>query len=71
MLTERVVPELFTVDEAAEFLRVTPKSVRHMIERCQIPVVRIGGRVRIPVTGLRKRLGLLDPARPNGSASKG
>lgn len=46
--------DLLTVDEAAAYLRVTPKAMRHMIDRGQVPVVRIGRRVRVRREELRK-----------------
>lgn len=62
--TPAAPPDLLTVDEAAAFLRVTPKAARGMIDRGQMPgLVRIGGRLRIRSADLRKSVGL--PGRPS------
>lgn len=46
--------ELLTVDETAECLRISAKSVRNMISRGQLPgVVRLGRRVRVRRDDLR------------------
>lgn len=37
-------PKLLTVDEVAELLNVAPTAVRHMVNRRQIPFIRIGER---------------------------
>lgn len=42
-----MTPTFLTVDEVAVLLRLTPKAVRHRIERGQIPVVRLGRSVRV------------------------
>jgi excisionase family DNA binding protein len=41
-----------TVDAAAEYLSLTPKAVRRMIERGDIPHYRVGARLRFDVTDL-------------------
>lgn len=40
-------PCLYTVNEAADFLRVSSGACRQMIQRGQLAAVRIGRRVRI------------------------
>lgn len=51
--------ELLTVEETAELLRTTPKSIYNMVERQQLPgVVRVGRRVLFRSVDLRRHLGL-------------
>jgi len=38
---------LFTVQQAAAFLNVTPRTVRRMIDDGRLPAVRLGRMVRI------------------------
>jgi excisionase family DNA binding protein len=38
--------EVFTVKEAAEFLRVTPETVRRLCRRGKIPFAKIGSDYR-------------------------
>jgi len=38
--------KMMTVDEVAEFLAVSPSSVRRYVDRGELPVVRFGGSVR-------------------------
>lgn len=50
--------ELLTVNEAAEYLRISPKAARHMVDRGQMPgVVRIGRRVRVRRAALQQATG--------------
>ena len=63
MIPSHNLPKLITSNEAAEFLRVTPATVRNMIKdgRIQaIPVGRVGGRAvyRIPLQSLESLLGI-------------
>ena len=46
------VPEVLTIDEAADYLKVSASSVRRLVEENRIPFFRIGNRVRILKTGL-------------------
>ena len=39
--------EVFTVKEAAAFLKVTPETVRRLCRRGKIPFARIGGHIRL------------------------
>lgn len=41
------IPELLTVNEAAEYLRMPRPTIYYLAKRGQIPAVRIGGRWRI------------------------
>ena len=49
----RKTEPLHTVAEAAEILNVSVKTVRRLIERQQLRVVRIGGSVRIDPVDLQ------------------
>lgn len=55
------LPRLYTVAEAAEFLRITPGAARQMICRGQLRVLHIGRRVRVRQEDL---LALVDSAPP-------
>lgn len=43
---------LLTVDQAAEYLTVTPRFVRRLIEERRIPFVKLGKFVRLQTTDL-------------------
>ena len=45
-----------TVQEVAERLRISAKSVRRMIEAHDLEAVRLGTLYRIPADGLERRL---------------
>jgi excisionase family DNA binding protein len=49
-----------TVDELAEFFRVSPSSIRRAINKSQVRAFRIGGSIRIP-RAERERLSISDP----------
>ena len=53
------VPEFDTVEELAEFFRVSPSSVRRAINKNQVRAFRIGGSIRIP-RAERERLSISD-----------
>jgi excisionase family DNA binding protein len=58
---QRNVPEpLLSVDEAADALRVSPKTVRRLIARGELPALRVGRQLRIGRDGffayLRRQL---------------
>jgi excisionase family DNA binding protein len=40
-------PPLLTVSEVAERLRVSVKTVRRLVERGQVPALRVGTQIRI------------------------
>lgn len=46
----------YSCNEAAESLGVSPSSVRRALRHGQLPFVRLGGRVLIPVSALRRAL---------------
>ena len=54
-------PELLTIDETAEFLRVSDKTVRRMIDDGRLEAVAIGRQWRIP------RGALAELIRPGGT----
>ena len=47
-------PLLFTLDESAKQLSVSPRTVRRMMERGELPWVRIGRAIRIPGESIKK-----------------
>ncbi len=51
--TER---EAISIDETAEKIGASPKAVRKWISEGELPHVRIGRRIFIPLAGLRERL---------------
>jgi excisionase family DNA binding protein len=48
------LPRLFTVVEVAEYLGVSPRTVRRMIKTRALPVVRLGRSIRISETALAR-----------------
>ena len=44
--TRAFLPQLITLVEVADVLRVSPKTVRRLVARRAIPCVRIGGLLR-------------------------
>jgi excisionase family DNA binding protein len=54
----RPLPDLITVSEAAASLRVTPMTIRRMVERGELPSTRVGPKIiRIPRTALNRFAG--------------
>ena len=47
-------PLLFTLNESARQLSVSTRTVRRMMERGELPWVRIGRAIRIPAKSLKK-----------------
>ena len=41
-------PEIYTVEEVAAKLRVSPRSVYRLVERGEMRAIRVGGLYRIP-----------------------
>ena len=41
------LPELLTIDEVAERLKVSTKTVRRWIERGELRIYRLGGQIRV------------------------
>jgi excisionase family DNA binding protein len=54
--TTTSLPKLHTVDESAEILRVSSRTVRRLMATEKLPVHRIGRSVRISETDLRNYL---------------
>lgn len=52
MVAPLQVPQLLTFDEAARRLVVCKRTVRRLVERGDLPVVRVGGSVRITAAAL-------------------
>ena len=48
--------ELLVIKEVADILRMTPRTVRHLVDSGQIPVVRVGRSLRIRRADLEKIL---------------
>ncbi|SEC89202.1 DNA binding domain-containing protein, excisionase family [Streptomyces sp. 3213] len=62
--TERLHGRWFaTITEAAEVLHVDPRTVRRAIDRGELPAVRVGQQLRVPVAWLRERA-MLDGSPP-------
>ena len=47
---------VMTVDEAAEFLRISRPSAYLAVKNGDIPIIRIGRRILIPVVAISKML---------------
>ena len=45
---------LLTIKEAAEVLRVNPRTVKSMIRRSELPARKVGSRWRVSESGLAK-----------------
>jgi excisionase family DNA binding protein len=46
MATSAELPQLFTMDQLAENLGVTPRDVRRLIDERQVPFLRVGSFIR-------------------------
>ena len=55
--------EVLTAAEAAELLRISVKTVYKAVENGQLPVLRFGRIIRIPVHALER---MLDESTPSG-----
>jgi excisionase family DNA binding protein len=49
-------PIVYSPKQAAEVLNVSVDTVRRMVGRCELPHVRVGAQIRIPVRGLHQWL---------------
>ncbi|HXX17965.1 MAG TPA: helix-turn-helix domain-containing protein [Candidatus Acidoferrum sp.] len=49
-----MTPKLLTVQEVATILRITPNTVYRWIKRDNLPVVRLGYLVRVPLSAIEK-----------------
>lgn len=57
---------VLTVSEVAEILRVGRNLVYRMVERGEIPAIRVGRKIRVPKTALDRYLDGVDESRPDG-----
>lgn len=55
---------IMTVEEAARFLRISRPSAYQAVKKGDIPIIRIGRRILVPVAALEK---MLENAVPIGS----
>jgi excisionase family DNA binding protein len=55
------LPDVMTVTEAAEFLRLGRNSIYEAIRRGEVPTVRIGRRILVPKVGLENLLATRSP----------
>jgi excisionase family DNA binding protein len=53
-VSETPLPNLLTVKETAEYLRIPVPTVYYLVQRGQIPAIQIGGRWRIKKSSLDK-----------------
>jgi excisionase family DNA binding protein len=59
------VPELLTIPEVAALLKISVPSVRRLLQRRQIPFVKVGGSVRLARADIaayldKRRVGAID-----------
>ena len=54
---ERHDEELLTVDQAAALLKLNPQTIRNHIDAGELPVIRIGRRIRIQRSALEAAVG--------------
>lgn len=47
-------PRFFTLDEVAEILRVSKRTIHRMIQQRKMPAFKVGGQWRIPETRFRE-----------------
>ncbi len=57
-----IVPELYRVEEAAEALRLSRRTVYELIRSGRLRTVKIGTRRLVPVAAVREYVGGLEPA---------
>ncbi len=58
-------PETLKVAEVAAKLRVDPRTVYRMIERRELPAIRIGRLIRVPTEAVNKLMyGEIDEMKP-------
>ena len=58
-MAEEEAPELMTVKETAEYLRIPLPTVYYLVQRGQLPAIQIGGRWRIKRSLLDSQVRLL------------
>lgn len=59
-----VTPQLISIANAAVYLSVSPRTVRRLISKGEIPIVRIGGSVRIAIAMLSAYIALRTESEP-------
>lgn len=57
----RSLPPFISVQEAATLIGLSRSSAYRAVERGELPVVRLGGRLHVPVARLLTLMGLIDP----------
>lgn len=57
----RSLPPFITVQDAATLLGLSRSSAYRAVERGELPVVRLGGRLHVPVARLLVLMGLVEP----------
>ena len=50
----RSMPVFMTIDEVAERLSVTPRTLRNWVARGDLPIHRFGGAIRVSATDLEE-----------------
>ena len=63
-MAKTVTPQLLSVKEAAIYLSVSTRTVRRLISKGDIPIVRIGGSIRIAVGALHAYIVLRTETEP-------
>jgi excisionase family DNA binding protein len=67
MISENQVPELLTVDEASEVLRLKPSTVRSWVLKRRVPFIKLGSRVFLRLGDLHALIEAgFKPAQTNG-----
>ena len=56
-MADPLPPELMTVKETAEYLRIPLPTVYYLVQRGQLPAVQIGGRLIAMFSAKTKKLG--------------
>jgi excisionase family DNA binding protein len=59
-----VTPQLLSVKDTATYLSVSSRTVRRLIDKGDIPIVRIGGSIRISVGALNAYIALRTESEP-------
>jgi excisionase family DNA binding protein len=62
--SKSVSPQLISVAGAAIYLSVSPRTVRRLIAKGDIPIVRVGGSLRIAVAMLNAYIALHTESEP-------
>jgi len=62
--SKTVSPQLISVADAAIYLSVSPRTVRRLIAKGDIPIVRVGGSLRIAIAMLNAYIALHTESEP-------